>query len=230
MKEKLIYNNPLQSLKDVENWIKEGEVKISFEDGLVLENGAPESLGDHAHWTYWLPEEFPENILINWEFFPLREPGLCMMFFGAIGRNGESIFSDKLSQRDGYYPQYHSGEINAYHISYFRHKFESERAFRTCNLRKSHGFHFVTQGGDPLPPTEDANDFYRMSIRKEKNLIQFTINELLIFSWEDDGQEFGPVLGAGNIGFRQMAPMKAKYRNLQIYELMEELDDTIKVD
>lgn len=218
MAKTLIYERPLLTEKDIEDWVKEGNVLTSFDNGLVLENGDPESLGDHAHWTYWIPEEFPENIEINWEFLPLREPGLCMMFFCAKGKSGESLFDEKLARRDGYYPQYHSGDINTYHISYFRHKLASERAFRTCNLRKSAGFHFITQGGDPLPPTEDATDFYRLSIQKEKGKITFYINDLLILSWKDDGEKFGPALGRGFIGFRQMAPMKAKYRNLQIYE------------
>lgn len=219
MREKrLIYENYLRSKEDVSDWIIEGEVLQSFDQGLILENAAPESLGDHAHFTMWLPECFPDNLLIEWEFKPLREPGLCMLFFSALAKSGESIFSSELAKRDGYYPQYHSGDINAYHISYFRHKYESERAFRTCNLRKSAGFHFITQGADPLPPVEDVIDAYRMSVDKFQGKIRFSINDLLIFEWQDDGTSFGPILTTGAIGFRQMAPMKARYANLKVYE------------
>ncbi|HJA90715.1 MAG TPA: YesU family protein [Candidatus Jeotgalibaca merdavium] len=219
MNKRLIYKNNLSNEKDIEGWVQEGHIKYSFDDGLILENGHPEELGDHAHWTMWLPEEFPSHFEMSWEFLPLREPGLCMIFFSATSKDGQSIFSHHLNRRTGYYPQYHSGDINTYHISYFRHKYESERAFRTCNLRKSAGFHFITQGADPLPAVEDAKDYYRLTVIKRKNRIVFKINELTIFEWEDDGCH-GPALGKGWIGFRQMAPMKAKYRNIRVYELL----------
>ncbi len=216
---KIIYKNGLTQAKDIDGWVKEGKIKISFDEGMILENGAEESLGDHAHWTYWLPQDFPENIEVEWKFKPLREPGLGMIFFAAAGLNGESIFSEHLEKRNGYYPQYHSGDINVYHISYFRHKNESELAFRTCNLRKSKGFYLVAQGADPLPPAKEALDFYQMKLIKFHNTISFYINELKLFEWNDDGAEYGPVLKKGKIGFRQMAPMKAIYKDLVVYEL-----------
>lgn len=219
---KRIYENPLVSKASISDWIQEGVIEINeTEEGLKFSNGTPEEKGDFAHWTIWLPEKFPNNVIIEWEFKPVREPGLCMVFFSALGKNGESIFNEKLTKRNGYYPHYHSGDINTYHISYFRHKYESERAFRTCNLRKSAGFHFVSQGADPLPPTEDAIDFYKIKVVKFESKISFYINELLIFDWVDNGKDFGPVLEEGYIGFRQMAPMSAIYRNLKISEIIK---------
>ncbi|MBR0365384.1 MAG: DUF1961 family protein, partial [Clostridia bacterium] len=49
--------------------------------------------------------------------------------------------------------------------------------------------------------------------------IEFAINELIVFSWPDDGEEYGAVLGGGKIGFRQMAPMIGEYSNLKVYQL-----------
>ena len=37
-----------------------------------------------------------------------------------------------------------------------------------------------------------------------------------IFSWEDEGKIYGPVLGEGKIGFRQMTPLIAEYSNLVV--------------
>lgn len=218
--EKKIYMNSLANFADSEDWVAEGHIKKSVTElGTVLSNADSLEMGDHANWTYWLPEDFPSDIRIEWDFKPLREPGLCMIFFSAEGRQGESLFDPSLLPRDGNYPQYHSGDINAYHISYFRHKQESERSFRTCNLRKSFGFNFAVQGADPLPPVEDVHGFYHIVMSKFHGMISFTINNLKIFEWQDDGKEFGPVLGSGKIGFRQMAPMKAAYKNLEVYEL-----------
>ncbi|SER42695.1 protein of unknown function [Gracilibacillus ureilyticus] len=213
-----IYENPLTNLESIEDWITEGEVKTGiWKNKLLLENKLdPEQYGDNAHWLLWCPVEFPDQIIIEWDFYPLQEPGLCMLFFAATGRNGEDLFDPSLPERTGYYPDYHSGAINALHLSYFRHKHANERAFRTCNLRKSYGFHLVTQAADPLPPAEDAISPYHMKLIKYKQFVQFSINDLPILEWEDDGTEYGPILQGGKIGFRQMAPMVAAYANFSV--------------
>lgn len=125
--------------------------------------------------------EFPDCIRISWEFLPLAEPGLAMVFFSATGQGGRNLFSPQLVPRTGYYPQYHSGDIDALHVSYFRHKHAEERASRTCNLRKSAGFELVA--ADPLPPTEDALDFYRMELVKDGPRVEFSINGIPVLDW-----------------------------------------------
>lgn len=219
---RLLYENPLTGPEHLTDFVKEGNPAIAFDgDGIILANADPEELGDHAHWVLWLNRVFPADIKIEWEFQPLREPGLCMLFFAALGREGQLLFSPELQERDGYYPQYHSGDINAYHISYYRRKFASERYFETCNLRKSHGFHLVAQGADPLPAVADAIDFYKLTVEKRQQWITFSINALVLFRWEDDGT-LSPILKEGCVGFRQMAPMMAKYRNLKVFGIEEE--------
>ncbi|MDF2872172.1 MAG: hypothetical protein K0R05_3747, partial [Anaerocolumna sp.] len=156
----------------------------------------------------------------TWEFRPLSEVGLCILFFAAEGRSGEDLFDSALAGRTGEYSQYHSGDMNAFHISYYRRKEQEERVFHTCNLRKSHGFHLVAQGADPLPSAGDAVDFYRLSVTKFKNEIQFMMNDLCIFIFKDDGITYGLPLTKGKIGFRQLAPLVAEYRNLKVYELL----------
>ena len=49
--------------------------------------------------------------------------------------------------------------------------------------------------------------------------IHFHINDYPVFSWEDDGETYGPVLGGGKIGFRQMAGLIADYSNLTVHEV-----------
>ena len=214
----VLYRNALSGPADVAGWVAEGPVSPgTFEGALELSGSLDDAeFGDHAHWTFWCPEEFPDGIRIRWEFRPLEEPGLAMVFFAAEGHGGLDLFSPELAPRTGYYPQYHSGDIDALHVSYFRHKYESERAFRTCNLRKSAGFELVAQGADPLPPTEDAAGFYRVEVVKDGPRVSFAINGLELFSWQDHS---GKVLAGGRIGFRQMAPLRAAYRNLVVEKI-----------
>ncbi|MEE2522216.1 DUF1961 family protein [Pseudarthrobacter sp. J75] len=218
----VLYNNALSGPEDIRGWVAEGPVAASIDktaDGSALElRGTLDDAehGDHAHWTLWCPTAFPDHIRIRWEFRPLEEPGLAMLFFAANGQDGKDLFSPGLAQRTGYYPQYHSGDIDALHVSYLRHKYEQERAFRTCNLRKSSGFELVAQGADPLPPAADAVGFYGMEVVKDGPRVSFSINGLQLFNWEDTS---GKVLGAGYLGFRQMAPLRAAYRNLVVERL-----------
>lgn len=218
MRTDLLYSNPLAGPADVADWVAEGPLKLARHGGALELSGRldDEQFGDHAHWTFWCPVEFPDCIRISWEFLPLAEPGLAMMFFSAAGHGGRDLFSPELAPRTGYYPQYHSGDVDALHVSYFRHKHAEERAFRTCNLRKSAGFELVAQAADPLPPTEDALDFYRMELVKDGPRVDFTINGLPVLDWTDPEEQ---VLGRGYLGFRQMAPLRAAYRNLAVENL-----------
>jgi hypothetical protein len=212
----LVYRNPLSSPADVADWIPEGPVAASAADGSVVLRS---SGGVDDHFTFWCPEEFGDRIRVSWEFSPVSEPGLAMLFFGASAAAGGGIFDAGLAPRDGSYPQYHSGDIRTLHVSYFRRRWEDERAFHTANLRKSPGFHLVAQGADPLPPVVDARGaFYRITVEKDRADVRFSIDDLPLFAWTDD-ETTGPRVGPGRIGFRQMAPLVARYRNLEIHDL-----------
>ena len=114
---------------------------------------------------------------------------------------------------------YHHGDINAFHVSYFRRKEPDERAFHTCNLRKSYGFHLVTQGADPIPDASEDAQWYSLKLEKDKNFVRFYVNDLKVFEFEDDGKTYGALLKGGCIGFRQLAPMIGEYRNLKVYKI-----------
>jgi len=219
-KGKCIYKNLFESEESIKDWVIEGHAIINIsKEGISLKNKLdPELCGDSAHWVFWCPLDFKDRIIVEWDFLPISEHGLCMLFFSAKGKNGESIFSQNLPVRHGIYPEYHSGAINAYHLSYYRRKFPVERMFNTCNLRKSYGFHLVKMGADPIPSVQNVIDPYHMKLIKYKEFVEFYINDLLVLDWEDNGKDFGKILQGGKIGFRQMAPMEAIYSNLYVHE------------
>jgi hypothetical protein len=191
MEKKLIYENPLASEGDIKEFILEGQAKFSFENGcLRMENALSTAEGQKANYVFWLNRDFPSDVCIEWDFKPVKEPGLAIMFFAAKGRNGEDIFDDKLVKRTGEYPQYHHGDINAFHVSYFRRKEPDERAFHTCNLRKSYGFHMVTQGADPIPDADECMEDYLIEVLKRGSYVSFSINGLRVFEFADDGETY----------------------------------------
>jgi hypothetical protein len=196
----------------------EGDAAVSFPLGRMrLESVRGAEEGQKANFVFWCTETFPSELAVEWDFRPIREPGLAILFFAAKGRGGEDLFDPGLAARSGEYDQYHSGDINAFHVSYFRRRWPEERGLHTCNLRKSFGFHLVAQGADPIPGVPDAAGPFRVLIVKQAEVIRFFINGLPIFVWEDDGSARGPHLTDGKIGFRQMSPLIAEYANLKVY-------------
>lgn len=215
-----LYSNPLASADDVRDFRAEGDLAMSFpQKRLRLESTRDAADGQAANIVLWCPETFAAPVRIRWNFWPVHEPGLAICFFAAAGRHGEDLFDPSLAARTGPYDQYHSGDINAYHVSYFRRMWPTERQFHTANLRKSHGFHLVAQGPDPLPAVLDAVGPYRMSLVLAGDTVTFAINDLVCFSWHDDGLVGGQPLTRGKIGFRQMAPLIGEYADLVVEDV-----------
>lgn len=221
MRGALIYENALSSADDLRSFTLEGKALTRFSQGrLVLENAESAQLGQKANYVLWCDQVFPADFVLEMEFRPLREPGLAMLFFAASGKEGKGLFDPSLTPRTGEYAQYHHGDINAFHLSFFRRKEKDERSFHTCNLRKSYGFHLVAQGADPIPDVADADAPYTLSLLKRGPEVRFAVNDLEVLTFHDDGVRYGPLLGGGCIGLRQLAPMAGEYANLRVYHAL----------
>ncbi|CAM4488010.1 DUF1961 family protein [Paenibacillus tarimensis] len=222
---RLLYENSLARPEDAEGFVMEGDGVATFPRGRMrLESIRSPEDGQAANIVYWCPVTFPGRIVIRWDFYPVHAEGLAMMFFAAAGSGGEDLFDPRLPARNGPYDEYRYGSMNAYHISYFRKSRPEERRLQTCNLRKSRGFHLLAQGADPLPAVPPGSGLwgpYRMQIVKSGGALSFSMDDIQLFSCMDTGSGYGPVLGEGKIGFRQMAPLIAEYANLRVYELPE---------
>ena len=220
-KGELIYENALASDEDVKDWIMEGQAKVSFETGrMYMASVLDQSAGQAANFVYWCPEKFEDNIIIEWDFVPLSDEGLAIMFFGSMGQGGRDLFDDTLVKRTGAYKQYHSGDINAFHVSYYRRSEPVECELNVANLRKSAGFYLVAQGADPIPVTKYKSERpYKIKVIKTTDRVLFYINGLEIFRFDDDGTTYGDYIRDGYIGFRQKVPLEAEYANLKVYKI-----------
>lgn len=215
----LLYENALAADRDVADFRHEGDIAVTFPRGhMRLENKFEPDNEQHQSGAFvlWCPRDFPDRIAVSFDFRPLSNVGLAMVWVAAKGRGGEDLFDAGLAPRNGQYAQYHSGDINALHASFFRRN-PKVIDFRTCNLRKSHGFHLVCRGGDPLPDARDARTPYRVEVVKAGPHFRFSINDVMLYHWIDDGETCGPVLGGGKIGFRQMAGLIAEYADLKVH-------------
>lgn len=213
----LLYQNALAASSDLDGFIIEGQADATIQDGtLRLASVLDPSLGQAANYLYWCPQDLPADVWIEWDFWPESERGLCMFFFSARGRRGEDLFDPDLPARTGEYRQYNRGEIDAFHASYYRRRAEQSK-LNLCNLRKSHGFHLVASAPDPIPAAHRATPPYHLRLLKAGPQVAFWINDLPILHYLDDGETHGPLLGGGKLGFRQMAPMVARYANLRVH-------------
>ena len=213
----VLYTNPLASAADLADWRLEGQATLTWpQQRLRLEAVLPASAGQKANHVLWCPQIFPDGVAISFDFHPLSEHGLAMLWFAATARGGGDLFDPGLPTRSGEYDQYRFGAIDAYHAAYYRRG--RPGAFQICNLRKSHGFHLVAQGGDPIP-ARAWQPPYRIRMLIRRGHLQFEIDELVVYAWHDDGTIGGLPLGPGRIGFRQMAPLVAEYANLEIRAL-----------
>lgn len=216
----VVYHNALAGPGDLAGFRLEGEGAMTFPlSRLRLESLRPAEQGQDANIVLWCPEEFGPDVAVSWDFWPVREPGLAIMFFHARGHSDRNVLDPSLRPRTGSYDQYHHGDLDAYHVSYFRRRWDAERRFHTCNLRKSHGFHLVAQGADPLPTVVDADGPYRITITVRGGRITFAVDGLVCLDWVDDGTVGGPPLAGGKIGLRQMAPMIGEYADLRVVSL-----------
>lgn len=210
---KLIYENPLSGKTDVAGWIMEGPGVIEFKDGW-MEMLSP---NEEFHHVFWCPNDFPGSIVAEWEVQNLEtDAGLCIVFFSALGDNGESIFDPSFPKRDGTFNQYTKSKyFNNYHISYYANG-KDNKARELAHLRKNKGFAKV-QVGEPGIPVK-STEFHKMTLVKDGAHITMFLDNRKIIDWTDDGKK-QPVWQEGKMGFRQMKWTHFRYRNFKVWEL-----------
>jgi hypothetical protein len=166
--------------------------------------------------VHWCPEEFPERFWAEWEFELLSEQGLCIVFFAARGQGGRDVFDPTLAPRNGIFRQYHSGDIDCYHVSYFANTPGSAR--RVANLRKNAGFYLVANGPVGVAAAR-AGEVHRAVLVKDGARIRLAVDGRTIIDHTDDGVRAGPVWAGGKIGLRQMQWTVGRYRNFRVFAL-----------
>jgi hypothetical protein len=198
------------ALKD---WKLEGGKRMSIVDGrLVLESDPDDSKN---HLVCWLTKEMPADFLFEFRMRPQnRQEGLNIIFFNTRGLRGEGIFDHALAPRTGVFEQYHSGDLNGYHVSYWA----GDRG--TAHVRKNKGFALVAMGKDLVAPAAPTS-FQTIRLYKRGGIIRLMVNDLISVAYDDNGKANGPVwTHPGWIGLRQMGhTIRCDYDDLKTYRL-----------
>lgn len=211
---KLIYSNLLSNEKDVRDWIMEGPGKIEFVDN-AMQMYSPNEEGHHV---FWCPKDFPSSFIAEWDAQDFEtDAGLCIVFFGAKGLKGESIFDSSMPKRTtGVFTDYTKGAMNCYHISYYANaKDDTHR--ETVNLRKNKGFNLVMTGEKGIPIESLA--LHHLKLIKDEGHIMMYVDDRKVIDWQDDGIKYGSVIEDGKIGLRQMRWTRFSYKNFKVYQL-----------
>ena len=214
-----VYETSFDSPDVLKQWRLEGGKRMSVSDGNLILESDPTKLGPNGkcndHLVCWLDKELPADFLIEFTVRPKdRKEGLNIVFFSACGLKGESVFDPNLTPRDGSYKQYHSGDLNCYHISYWA------AGRGTANLRKSAGFHLVAEGQDLISGApQDA--FQTVRVYKRGGAIRLMVDDVVALAWNDDGKSKGPIYDRpGWFGLRQMGhTLRCEYGDVKIYPL-----------
>ncbi len=219
-KGKILYASSFDSKASLNGWVLEGPGILEFGEGHTVMSSSkhhPETRQE-GHFTFWCKKKFPESFVAEWEFKPIKENGLAIIFFAAAGANGEDIFDNSLPKRTGHYPQYTSQAINGYHIIYFSNLPLYQTGNIVTRMRKANMFHDIAFG--PIGVKPGFKYFHLIQLIKDRAHIQLKVNGKVYLDFIDPGTErWGPILGAGNIGFRQMAVSKGAYRNFKVWAL-----------
>ena len=206
-----VYQTEFADPAELKNWKLEGGKRMSIEKGkFVLENES-----ETNHLVCWLKAEAPADFLLEFSVRPQnRKQGLNIVFFNARGVHGESVFDPGLKPRDGNFKQYHSGDLNNYHISYWA----GERG--SANVRKNAGFQLVATGSD-LIVGAPADAFQVVRLYKRGGKIRLMVDDIIAVAFDDDGKAHGPVwTNSGWIALRQMGhTLRCEYDYLKIFPL-----------
>lgn len=210
----LLYENTLSSESSLKDWTLEGPAKFEFKEKW-MHLFSPNEEGHHV---LWCPEDFPESFIAEWELQNQEtDAGLCIIFFSALGNNGESIFDPSFPKRDGVFKQYTKSTLfNNYHISYYANT-KDNRASEVTHLRKNSGFNKVQIGEPGIPIKSEA--IHKMRLVKDGTHITCFVDGRKVIDWTDDGKEFGSVLKGGKIGLRQMKWTHFRYRNFKVWSI-----------
>ena len=210
----LLYENKLSSKITLNGWTPEGPAKFEFKEKW-MHLFSPNEEGHHV---LWCPEDFPESFIAEWELQNQEtDAGLCIIFFSALGNNGESIFDPSFPKREGVFKQYTKSNLfNNYHISYYANT-KDNRTREVAHLRKNSGFNKVQIGEPGIPIKSEA--IHKMRLVKDGAHITCFVDGRKVIDWTDDGKEFGSVLKGGKIGLRQMKWTHFRYRNFKVWSI-----------
>jgi hypothetical protein len=214
-----IYRTEFDDPAEKRDWVFEGGRSMTIAGGKLILESSPEADAKQRilnHLVCWLRQEVPANFLFEVALRPQnKRDGLNIVFFSTRGTRGEDIFSPALARRDGTFNQYHSGDLNGYHVSYWA----PPRA--TTHIRKNRGFHLVAASNVDVIAESPPEAFDVLRIYKRENVLRVMVNDRVVVAWDDDGKTFGPVIHQpGWIGLRQMGyTLRTEYDRLAVYPL-----------
>jgi len=212
-KDRLLYERDLADSSTVAGWVIEGPGVTRFEKGW-MHLYSPDKKWDHV---MWCPEQFPSRFIAEWQVQNMDpSEGLLIVFFAATGLRGEDIFDAGLPPRDGTFRNYTKEELKSYHISYYTNN-PKNRQRELSHLRKNNMFALVQTGEEGIP--KNSTGVHNVRLIKDDGHILFFVDDRKIIDWRDDGDEYGQVLGAGKIGFRQMRWSHFRYRNFKVWSI-----------
>jgi len=171
-----------------------------------------------SHMVVWNKSRFPADMMFEFTVnHQGSDNGLTLVFFAALGQQGQDIFDLDLPPRNGVYRNYNKGALKNYTVSYWsRNKKPSlvakGEAF-TNRIRKNPGANILATDASLTDKCNDCD--YRVRILKVGGSLTAEINGTVVNQVTDTVPH-----GAGYIGLRSMQGVdKVSYDDFRVWSV-----------
>jgi hypothetical protein len=204
-------------------WHLEGRVEgVSASNGVLRLDCTGSQQGGVGAMAF-CKQDFPDNILIEYDLVAEHTNGLLINFVAMQGTNGEDAITG-VPARTGVFDDYTgpNASTRSYHVSVCRY---DDKGVHTgvSNWRRNPGLHLMASGKDLCIETGKT---YHVAISKRGPACEIRVNGELGASFTDPQTLSGPIPTSGKIGFRAIGS-KAVFRisNFKVTPVV-----TIKID
>jgi len=197
-KGKVLYREDFAQLS---NWQHEGIGQLTQPAAGVMQLNCVGSRQGGPGCMAFCKQDFPDNILIEYDMKALTNRGLFITFIGFAAReSGKDVLTD-LPKREGIFADYiHSEALRCYHVSVSRCNDKGEHT-GTSNWRRNPGIFMMAQQQDLC---EKHNTWYHVAIVKQDKLLQMAVDGKLAGGFIDNDEIPEPIPTAGKVGFRSI--------------------------
>jgi hypothetical protein len=207
-----------EKFENLDRWHLEGLTNgISVADG-ELHLDCRSKLGMHGAMAF-CKQDFPDDIVLEYEFVVEQHNGLFITFVAMRGINGEDAITG-VPPRQGVFEDY-TGEhatTRSYHVSICHYEDDGSHT-GVSNWRRNPGLHLMVSGKDWCT---EAGRTYQVKITKHGPHCRVEVDGKPGAEFTDPQTLPGPIPTSGKIGFRAIGARAVfRVRNLKVTALAE---------
>lgn len=170
---------------------------------------------DHDQLYLWTRTEFEGDLLVEFDFMPLRPGGLGVLVLQACGLHREDFLLDHAPRTNGWMRTIYGEDIRNYHWEYWREMNDVRNDRPSSALVKNPWFRPLSLGTHHQRPALHA--WHRVQFVQIGGHLRGAVDgELVVEARDDAALGHGPVLRCGHLALRAMVRTDMLVRSLRI--------------